>query len=164
MNLSVFNAALPQAAELLRLWNVCMWICGSVLAAVTASIAFIVIRYRQRNYNEPKQTAGNVRLEIAWTAIPILLVAVLFVMSIRTARAVDGLVTREPDIIVTGHQWWWEVAYPSGKAITANEIHLPVGRDMLIAIQSRTMPLWDISCAGCTTSARQPWCCCWVFI
>ncbi len=113
-----------------------MWICGSLLAAVTASIVFIVIRYRQRNYNEPKQTAGNVKLEIAWTAIPILLVAVLFAMSIRTARAMDRLVTREPDIIVTGHQWWWEVAYPSGKAISANEIHLPVGRDMLIAIQS----------------------------
>ena len=115
------------------------------------------------DYNEPKQTAGNVKLESPGP-IPILLVAVLFVMSIRTARAVDGPVTREADIIVTGHQWWWEFVYPSVSAITANEIHLPVGRDMLIAIQSRTMPLWDISCAGCTTSARQPWCCCWVFI
>ncbi len=113
-----------------------MWICGSVLAVVTASILFIVIRYRQRDDEEPKQTTGNVKLEIIWTAIPILLVAVLFVLSIRTARAVDHSVTREPDIVVTGHQWWWEVAYPAMNAITANVIHVPVGRGMLIAIES----------------------------
>jgi len=136
MNLSVFNAASPQASDLLNLWNLCMWICGSVLTVVTVSIAFIIVRYRQHDDAEPKQTTGNVKLEVAWTVIPIFLVAILFVLSIRTARAVDRPVTREADIIVTGHQWWWEIVYPSVDAITANEIHVPIGRDMLVAIES----------------------------
>ncbi len=29
-------------------------------------------------------------------------------------------------IQVIGHQWWWEVRYPGTKAVTANEIHIPV--------------------------------------
>lgn len=136
MNLSVFNAASPQASDLLRLWNLCLWICGFVLTVVTVSIAFIIVPFRQHDDAEPTQTTGNVKLEIAWTAIPIFLVAILFVLSIRTARAVDRPVTREADIIVTGHQWWWEIAYPAGEATTANEIHVPVRRDMLIAIES----------------------------
>jgi cytochrome c oxidase subunit 2 len=57
-------------------------------------------------------------------------------MSIMTARAVDGRVEREPDIVVTGHQWWWEIQYPAANATTANEIHVPVGRDMLIGIET----------------------------
>jgi cytochrome c oxidase subunit II len=136
MHVSVFNPASPQAAELLWLWNVCMWVCGFILAAVTLSILYIVVRYRRHGENEPPQIAGNKRLEIVWTIIPLALVGFLFVLTIRTARAVDHHVNREPDVVVTGHQWWWEVAYPAANAITANEIHLPVGREMLIGIEA----------------------------
>ncbi|PZS14811.1 MAG: hypothetical protein DLM64_00950 [Solirubrobacterales bacterium] len=30
-------------------------------------------------------------------------------------------------IDVIGHQWWWEIRYPGSQAVTANEIHIPVG-------------------------------------
>ena len=53
-----------------------------------------------------------------------------------TARAIDRPVKREPDIVVRGHQWWWEVEYPGRGLTTANEIHIPVGRDMLIAVET----------------------------
>jgi cytochrome c oxidase subunit II len=93
------------------------------------------VRYRHRDGHEPAQTTGDHRLEFGWTAIPISLVAVLFVLSVVAARAVDRPVRREPDIVVTGHQWW-EAQYPSNGAITANEVHIPVGREMLIAVES----------------------------
>ena len=136
MHLSVFNPASPQATELLWLWNVCMWVCGFVLAAVTLPMLYIIIRYRQRGNDEPRQVSGNKNLEIVWTLIPLALVAFLFVVSITTARAVDHPIRREADIVVTGHQWWWEVRYPAANAITANEIHVPVGREMLIGIEA----------------------------
>jgi cytochrome c oxidase subunit 2 len=136
MHVSVFNPASPQASELLWLWNVCMWVCGFVLAAVTLPMLYIIIRYRQRGNDEPRQVSGNKNLEIIWTLIPLALVGFLFVLSITTARAVDHPIRREPDIVVTGHQWWWEVRYPAANAITANEIHVPVGREMLIGIEA----------------------------
>ena len=42
---------------------------------------------------------------------------------------------------VTGHQWWWEFEYedsqPSRRVLTANEIHLPVGRAVVVKVTSR---------------------------
>ena len=95
MHLSVFNPASPQATELLWLWNVCMWVCGFVLAAVTLPMLYIIIRYRKRGNDEPRQVAGNKNLEIVWTLIPLALVSFLFVLSITTARAVDHPIRRE---------------------------------------------------------------------
>lgn len=136
MLIRVFNPASPEAGNLLWLWDVCMWICGFILAVVTGSLIYILIRFRRRDNREPDQRTGNRKLEIAWTAVPIALVASLFVLSVLTARAVDRPAGRTPDIVVTGHQWWWEVRYPAVKATTANEIHLPVGRDMLIEVDA----------------------------
>ncbi len=136
MDLSVFNPASPQASELLRLWNECLWVCAFLLFVVTGSIVWILIRFRRRDDREPAQTTGNIRLEVLWTAVPILLVTGLFVLSVVTAQAVDKPVARPPDIVVTGHQWWWEVQYPATGVITANEVHVPVGRNTLIAVDS----------------------------
>lgn len=113
-----------------------MWVCGFILLAVTAAITYILIRYRRRDEREPAQKSGNTKLEIVWTAIPILLVSFLFVLSIVTAQAVDQPVRRAPDIIVRAHQWWWEVTYPAQGVTTANEIHVPAGREMLIGVET----------------------------
>jgi cytochrome c oxidase subunit 2 len=58
------------------------------------------------------------------------------VVSIAAASGDDRPVTRDPDIVVTGHRWWWEVGYPAADAITANEVHIPVGREMLVGIEA----------------------------
>jgi cytochrome c oxidase subunit II len=136
MHFSVFDPASPQASELLWLWDVCMWVCGFLLAVVSGSILYILFRFRQSRTREASQIAGNRKLEITWTAIPIALVAFLFAVSVMAAREVDRPIEREPDLIVTGHQWWWEVRYPSAGVITANEVHVPVGRDMLVAVEA----------------------------
>lgn len=136
MFVSIFHPASAQATDLLWLWNVCMIVCGFILAVVTTAIVYILLRYRRRDDREPVQTHGNTKLEIVWTAVPLLLVSVLFVTSIITARAIDRPVKRDPDIVVRGHQWWWEVEYPATGLTTANEIHIPVGRDMLIAVET----------------------------
>ncbi len=136
MGLDVLNPASPQAVELLRLWDRCLWICAFLLFVVTGSIVWIVIRFRRRDDREPPQTTGNLRLEALWTGVPILLVATLFVLSVVAAEAIDRPIRRDPDIVVTGHQWWWEVRYPNPGVITANEVHVPVGRDVLIGVDS----------------------------
>jgi cytochrome c oxidase subunit 2 len=38
--------------------------------------------------------------------------------------------------VITGHQWWWEAVYPGSKVTTANEIHLPTGRKLLLQLNS----------------------------
>jgi cytochrome c oxidase subunit 2 len=136
VHISVFNPASPEAGALLRLWHISFWVCGFVLAVVTSSLVYILIRFRRQGPGEPPQTGGNRKIEIAWTVGPILLVTFLFISGVLTARAVDHPARRKPDVIVTGHQWWWEAQYPAANAITANEIHIPAGHDILLDIET----------------------------
>ena len=70
-------------------------------------------------------------------ALPLLLVVVFFFWSLDTMNAVNpDRGDRQPDIIITGHQWWWEAVYPGTKAVIANGIHLPVGKKLLLQLDA----------------------------
>jgi cytochrome c oxidase subunit II len=75
-------------------------------------------------------------------AVPILSIAALFLFSniflLRdTAPSAARAATLKPlTIRVVGHQFWWEVRYPGTTAVTANEIHIPVGRDVIVRMHS----------------------------
>jgi cytochrome c oxidase subunit 2 len=76
----------------------------------------------------------------AVTVTVLTLFAVLF-MSVITGKKVEGMSSSNPITIqITGHQWWWEVTYPNPQAdqtvITANEIHIPVGKPVVILTSS----------------------------
>ena len=70
---------------------------------------------------------GNRPLELAWTAAPALLLAVFFVLTVRTMSSVNAESPSAMRVEVVGHQWWWEYRYPDLNLVTANELHLPVG-------------------------------------
>jgi cytochrome c oxidase subunit 2 len=67
-------------------------------------------------------------VELAWTIVPVLIVVALFLASARVIASVQKPL-RPPgsiQVIVTGHQYWWEYRYPDLKVVTANELHVPV--------------------------------------
>ena len=62
--------------------------------------------------------------------VPIVVLSLLFVWAdIFVLRSTDAPAASSTSLTVKviGHQWWWEVRYPGTKAVTANEIHVPVG-------------------------------------
>src|SRR5262249_51782239 len=60
----------------------------------------------------------------------------LFTLTARTMSVSDPPAAPAPDLIVTGHQWWWEARYPKSGAVVANEIHIPVGHALSIQLDS----------------------------
>jgi len=64
------------------------------------------------------------------------IVIFLFVLTARTMSFADPAPPKEPDLIVIGHQWWWEAQYPKSGAIAANEIHIPTGRPISVLLDS----------------------------
>lgn len=112
-------------------------VCAAILLIVTGLILVILVRFRGGpGVPEPRQIAGARTLELVWTAIPLVLVVGMFVLTARTMRAADPPIDRDPDIVVIGHQWWWEVRYPAANVVTANEIHLPAGTPVLLRLES----------------------------
>jgi cytochrome c oxidase subunit 2 len=83
---------------------------------------------------EPPQIHGHRGLELTWTLIPLAIVTVLTVLTAGTILRTHPEPTQAPDVEIIGHQWWWEVRYSPSGLITANEVHVPVGRKTLIKL------------------------------
>ena len=95
-----------------------LWI-GSTIAAlvvgiaVWALIAYATIRYRKRGDELPRQTAYNLPLEVVYTIIPFLIIAVLFFFTVNTQNEVRD-VSDDPDVTVevNAFKWNWQFVYP----------------------------------------------------
>jgi cytochrome c oxidase subunit 2 len=114
------------------------WWTLAILVVVWVALAYILIKYRERpDSPEPKQIHGHLGLEIAWTIVPALIVVAI---AIPTIQAVFSTQQGDPEnalvVDVIGHQYWWEFRYPDQEVVTANELHLPVGRPVSLRIWS----------------------------
>jgi cytochrome c oxidase subunit 2 len=132
---SPFAARSPEAHSIARLFDETLVVCGIIFALVVALIVICSVRFRDRGGAPPAQTLGHRGMEVAWTIGPLVIVAGLLVRTAQTMAASDPTADRAPDLTIIAHQWWWEVRYPSG-AVTANEVHVPVGRSLLLDIES----------------------------
>lgn len=133
----VFAPFSPEAAGISHLFVIVLVICAVILAVVIGMIGYGLIFFRhQPGAADPAPRFGNRKLEITWTVIPILIVIGLFALTARGMHESDPPVNREPDLVVIAHQWWWEIRYPHTGVVTANEIHIPVGRQWLVRLKS----------------------------
>ena len=135
---SVFSPHSPQVQAISALFAAFLVLAAVIFLIVAGLVGYSMVRYRARAGSpDPRQNFGARTLEITWTVIPLLIVAVLFVVTVRTMASIDAPLApdRPPGLVITGHQWWWEVRYPNG-ADTANEIHIPAGRRLLARIES----------------------------
>jgi cytochrome c oxidase subunit 2 len=112
---------------------------GFIVALIGGIIIIAVIRFRAaRRPDEPPQVAGNRTLETAWTLFPFVAVTYFFVVAVGVMRDINLPVEHgaKPDIEIIAHQWWWEMRYPKNGIVTANELHIPVGKKLLVRVIS----------------------------
>jgi cytochrome c oxidase subunit II len=151
---SALASAGPQAAHIERLWWLMFWVTGSVFLIVFAFVAAAVVRSIRRQGDahpavlRPETASRHAEEPALRTAVAIavgLTVATLFVLlvaSVLTGRAIASPRSDAAVVIsVVGHQWWWEAEYedamPSQQFRTANELHIPVGRPVVLKVTSR---------------------------
>ncbi|MGI8635623.1 MAG: cytochrome c oxidase subunit II [Segetibacter sp.] len=135
---SVFQSATTQAEEINRLHIYFFYGAGFILFVVIAATIFILYKFKSKgegNDYTPKTLSG--KWEILMLGVPTAMIILFFFLTIRTMGKVlpsaDG---RVPDVVITGHQFWWEAQYPSQNVTAANEIHLPAGRTILLKLLS----------------------------
>jgi cytochrome c oxidase subunit 2 len=130
--------ASPQAAAISNLFVGTLIFLGAILALVAFLVIYAVIRYRDRpGAPEPPQIFGWRKLEIAWTVVPVLSLAVLAGFMVRTMAVGDPPTSdAKPDLRIVAHQWWWEIYYLKSGVVTANEVHIPVGKRLLVDFRS----------------------------
>ncbi len=143
---SVLDPAGPQAARIADLWWLMLAVCAAVFLAVMVALLLAIFRRRAAEaplYPDPPSPESHRRLTWAVavaTGITVVILFGLLVASVTTGRATSALAGEPVTLKVIGHQWWWEVHYtdpvPSQRVLTANEIHIPVGRPVLLELTS----------------------------
>ncbi len=127
---STFNPNTEYNAAIDALWDRLLFLGTAVFIVVEIALVYTIFRYRRRpDGGIPKQVHGNTALEIAWTAIPAVILIFVAIPTVRTIFKTQAKAA--PDALqveVIGHQWWWEFKYPQYGITTANELYLPNGR------------------------------------
>src|ERR1700680_1638328 len=86
VNVSPLNCAGPNACDIVSVYTSVFWIAMAVLVIVGGLLSYAALPLRRKDDREPAQIHGNPRLEILWTAIPVVILAFLF---IRTTLRID---------------------------------------------------------------------------
>jgi cytochrome c oxidase subunit II len=139
------DPASSQGEDVLDLWRILLG-AGVVLGAlVTGLVLWSVVRYRRPRSagadDLPKQTDANIPIEVFYTVVPLVIVAVLFGLTMRT----QDRMAREGDAVdlaveVTGFQWGWRFRYPAqgvtviGDANQPPTLVLPVGASVRLRL------------------------------
>ena len=136
---STFDPAGPIAEKQRDLFLIIFWAAVVVFVVVVGALLYTVIRYRRRRGQTeiPAQTHGNTKLEVSWTIAPAVVLAVIAIPTV--IYTFDISADAGPDALqidVTGHQWWWEFEYPEYDLVTANEMHIPVDRQVQLTLRS----------------------------
>ncbi len=134
---STLDARSDFARAILSVYGLVTWAVIGIAVLVAVLLAWVLLRYRARpGAGLPRQTRGHTLLEIGWTVAPAL---ILLIIGIPTVQVVFRTQAPPPpgalEVVVRGWQWWWEFRYPSLGVVTANELHLPVGRPVALRLE-----------------------------
>jgi cytochrome c oxidase subunit 2 len=130
------DPASDQGRRIGTLWSGFFLAAVAVALLVWVLLAVVLIRSRRRPGDDdhiPSQRAYNIPVEVAYTALPVIVVAVLFFFSIHTERQVTR-VSKDPAVRVrvVGFQWGWRFEYPGftvdAEAGKPPELVLPLGK------------------------------------
>jgi cytochrome c oxidase subunit 2 len=144
---SVLEPAGPQAAHIFHLLSWFFWILTAIFVIVIALTAWALTRRHRGIEQEPlervhipsRETEQKLFRTVAGgIAASLLIIFGMIVASVVTGKAIAELPNQKNGMVVevTGNQWWWYVRYVNDDAsqivVTANEIHIPVGRPVKI--------------------------------
>ena len=117
----------PVAARQRWLFLVAV-VTATVIALVVAGLTVRALRSRTGLAD------GNRFVLVGGLVMPtVVLMAMMGVTFTVLAEEVPG---DQLVVEVTGHQYWWEVRYPDGDVVTANEIHIPVDRPVRFVVDT----------------------------
>ncbi len=131
-----------QGAITLSLWQG-SWIAGLLVGAVVWGMILIaVLFHRRRGDKLPPQVRYNMPIEILYTVVPFVLIAVLFYYTAKDENSVDAIPANPAVTVdVTGFQWSWQFDYPQSGVITNGQMWNPNETE---AVNEKQLPLLEI--------------------
>jgi cytochrome c oxidase subunit 2 len=114
---------------------------SAIFLVVEGALVTFIWKYRTGKRGrdaEGQQVHGNTRLELIWTVIPVVILAVIGTVVFIELPSISGApasAANKLEITVEGHQFYWLFEYPNG-ARSINELHVPAGQDVELKVLS----------------------------
>ena len=115
-------AATPVMERIHELHNLLLVIIVAITLFVLALLVYVAVRFNEKANPVPSKTTHNTLLEVAWTVIPIVILVVISVPSLKLLYFMDKNHNPEMTLKVTGHQWYWSYEYPDNGGFTFDSV------------------------------------------
>jgi cytochrome c oxidase subunit 2 len=142
--LAPVSPASPDAKNIRDIYWLILGITGGIFLLVIVTLLLFVIRYRSKGRPrevEGSQVRGHTKLELAWTAGPVILLAIIAgfvfwkVSDIGASSSLPASEQANDEITIVGHQYYWDFIYPNG-AVSVDRLRLPFDRKVQLTIRS----------------------------
>lgn len=130
---------LPQASGSAQsvdsAFTIILWIEVVLLVLVTSAMIIFVIRYRKKRSPKAENIEGGPLLEILWTAIPTLLVLVMFYFGWKSFDYVRKVPENAMNVRVLARQWSWQFTYENGRQ--SDTLRVPLDKPVKLSLRSQ---------------------------
>ena len=101
----------PVLTEISNFHDLLLWITGVITVFVTLLLVWVAVKYRRSKVKKPADFAHNTLVEVIWTIVPVIILIVIAIPSIRILYMEDRIPEPELTIKTTGYQWYWGYEY-----------------------------------------------------
>ena len=128
--------ASAMAARVDHLYFYLLAVSGFFAVLIAILVIIFAIKYRRRSEHElPRGIEGSLKLEIAWTVIPLGIAMSFFFWGARLFFAMNRPPNDALEVYVVGKQWMWKIQHADGQR-EINELHVPVNRAVRLTMTS----------------------------
>lgn len=170
--LNLQEAASTSAERIVHFHDFMIWVCIAISVFVLLLLLWVVVRYNKRANPTPSRVSHNIMIEVLWTVVPVIILAVISVQSIPLLYYTDRSEEYDMTLKITGYQWYWGYEYPDHGGInfmsnmvadadinqdlgqvrnlsTDNPVVLPVGKNIqLVTTAADVLHAWTIPAFG----------------
>ena len=121
------DAFSPVMEDIHHFHTLLLVIITAIVILVLALLAFIIVRFNARRNPVPSRTSHNTLLEVVWTIVPVIILVVIAIPSLKLLYHSGRTPQADMTLKVTGHQWYWTYNYPDHGDFSFDSIPVPEG-------------------------------------
>ena len=136
--------ATPVMERLYDFHTLLVWIISAISVFVLGLLLYAIVRFRESRNPVPSRTTHHTLVEVVWTVVPVLILVVIAIPSLRILYYSDHVESAEMTIKAVGHQWYWSYEYPDHGNFTFDSLIKPTeelaeGEPRLLATDTRVV-------------------------
>ncbi|MFN3826055.1 MAG: cytochrome c oxidase subunit II [Micavibrio sp.] len=123
--LGMQEAVTPVAERIHSFHNMMLWIISGITIFVMLLLLYVMIRFNARANPTPSSVTHHVPLEIVWTVVPVLILIIVAIPSLKLLYLTDRVENPELVVKVIGNQWNWDYEYPDYEGLSFKSVMIP---------------------------------------